>query len=171
MPGMPSGDECYKFISTGGFSTIAFIMHVAAAEKIRNLYVSSLTVGKKEMATLIALRVSGLLEHVSLFVGLLMKNSHNEKDYGYFKYMVDTCISYGWRFRVLRNHSKVILMETMAGNKYVLETSSNLTYNPNIEQFSFEVDEGLFDFYREFLAGLEGDDYGGQSDEERGQGA
>ena len=41
-------------------------------------------------------------------------------------------------------------MDTELG-KFVLETSSNLNENPKIEQFSFEKDEKLYDFYYNFL--------------------
>jgi hypothetical protein len=158
---MPAPGECYKLISMGGFSSIAFIMHIATAEGIKKLYVCSLTIGKNELQSLITLRNAGKLTEVSFFVGKLMKNSNNEKDYAYFTKMVEVCKQYGWRFRVLKNHSKVILAETITGNKYVIETSSNLTENPNIEQFSFEMDDGLYSFYEDFLHGLEGEDYGG----------
>jgi hypothetical protein len=162
---LPRENECYKLISTGGFSSIAFIIHIAVTEGINHLYVSTLTIGKNELQTLITLHTNKNLKNANLYVGRLMKNSQNEKDYAYFAYMVETCKKYGWHFRVIKNHSKVILIETALGNKYVIETSSNLTDNPNVEQFSFECDTGLFGFYRDFLQGLEGDDYGGDGQE------
>lgn len=47
----------------------------------------------------------------------------------------------------MQNHSKVTLMRTDC-NWYVLETSSNLNENQKIEQFRFENDEHLFEFYK-----------------------
>jgi hypothetical protein len=38
----------------------------------------------------------------------------------------------------------------------VIETSSNLNENPKIEQFSFENDAELFEFYRRNLFGGDG---------------
>ena len=44
------------------------------------------------------------------------------------------------------NHSKLLLFDTDDG-KFVLETSSNLNENPSMEQFSFERNAELYDFY------------------------
>jgi hypothetical protein len=55
-----------------------------------------------------------------------------------------------WQIKTLKNHSKVLLFDTDAG-KFVIETSSNLNENPKIEQFSFEKDTELFNFYKENL--------------------
>ena len=43
-----------------------------------------------------------------------------------------------------------MLFDTDNG-KYVLETSSNLNENPKIEQFSFEQNSELFDFYKKLF--------------------
>lgn len=51
-----------------------------------------------------------------------------------------------WVLRCENNHSKVHLYDTDQG-KFIIETSSNLNENPNIEQFSFEKDDDLFEFY------------------------
>ncbi len=51
-----------------------------------------------------------------------------------------------WEYGDSLNHSKVLIFDTDDG-KFVLETSSNLNENPRVEQFSFEKDELLYDFY------------------------
>lgn len=56
---------------------------------------------------------------------------------------------------VVKNHSKVILLDTDKG-KYVIETSSNFNENPKIEQFSFEKSAELYEFYKKSFAGLLG---------------
>ena len=39
-------------------------------------------------------------------------------------------------------------------NNYVIETSSNLNENPKMEQFSWENDRGLFDWYKKLFIEL-----------------
>nr|DAI82559.1 MAG TPA: hypothetical protein [Caudoviricetes sp.] len=39
-------------------------------------------------------------------------------------------------------------------NFYVVETSSNLNENPKMEQFSFENDKSLFDWYKKLFIEL-----------------
>lgn len=49
---LPGDDECFKFLSDGGFSAISFVLFVAEKTKIRNLHVSSFRVGKKDIQVL-----------------------------------------------------------------------------------------------------------------------
>ncbi len=65
---------------------------------------------------------------------------------GTFSIVKTICDEHGWHIHTLNNHSKVHLYDTDAG-KFVLETSSNLNENPKIEQFSFEKDAELYEFY------------------------
>jgi hypothetical protein len=71
-------------------------------------------------------------------------------DYNYFDKIAQTCELNGWDVYVINNHSKIILMKTES-NYYVLETSSNLNENPKIEQYSFENNKELYDFYYAFF--------------------
>ncbi len=147
MPELPE-DCVYKFVSDGGFSTISFIMLVAELTKIHNLYASSFRIGKKELQIIDALHKKGAIENCCFAVGTLMKNdSDSVKRYGYYENFEKVCNDNGFQYCTVNNHSKIILFDTEAG-KYVLETSSNLNTNPKIEQFSFEKDSELFEFYK-----------------------
>ncbi len=147
MPDLPE-NYVYKFISNGGFSAISFVMLVAEATKINNLYVSSFRIGKKELQIIDTLHKKGIIENCCFAVGTLMKNdSEAIKKYGYYENFEKVCKDNGFRYCTVNNHSKIILFDTDVG-KYILETSSNLNTNPKIEQFSFEKDDELFDFYK-----------------------
>jgi len=61
----------------------------------------------------------------------------------------------GWEYVIQSNHSKLLLFDTDTG-KFVLETSSNLNENPSIEQFSFERNVELYDFYENAFGELFG---------------
>lgn len=81
-------------------------------------------------------------------VGSLMKDCGNTvKKYRYYDDFESVCKNNGWKYSTVNNHSKILLFDTDIG-KFVLETSSNLNENPKIEQFSFEKDDELFDFYK-----------------------
>ena len=148
MPSLP-GEYVYKFVTDGGFSTICFIMFVCERAKIYNLYASSFRIGKKELQIIDSLHKKGVIEHCCFAVGTLMKNdSDDHKKYGYYENFENVCKNNKWDYCTVNNHSKIILFDTDKG-KYILETSSNLNTNPKIEQFSFEKDDELFDFYKE----------------------
>lgn len=140
---LPGENECFKFISTGGFSSICFILFVAEIAKIKELHVSTFAVGKKEILTLHSLRKAGRLDKCTFQTFTLMKDGNTKQ---YWEIFQQICEANNWRILNKRNHSKVILLDTDAG-KFVIETSSNLNENPKIEQFSFEADAALYDFY------------------------
>lgn len=70
-----------------------------------------------------------------------------DEEGGAFSIVQKVCNENKWFTHILNNHSKVHLYDTESG-KYVLETSSNLNENPKIEQFSFEKDAALYDYYK-----------------------
>ena len=146
MPNLPD-DEVFKLITSGGFSSIGFIKVIADATVINNLFVSTLRIGKKHLAVLDNLYKQKRLKNASFVIGSIMKNdSAKGKGYGYYDCLEDVCKKNGWEISVMNNHSKILLFDTDIG-KYVIETSSNLNENPKIEQFSFEKNSELYEFY------------------------
>jgi hypothetical protein len=148
------GDQVYKFISDGGFSSIGFIKFVADRVRIETLHAATLRVGKKHLAVLDNLKKQGKLNRCIFAVGNLMKDdSERGKSYGYYDDLKRVCELNDWEIIVANNHAKILLFDTENG-RYVLETSSNLNENPKIEQFSFEKNEELYSFYLKFFERL-----------------
>lgn len=144
--GLPC-DDVYKFISNGGFSSIAFIKFIADRTVINRMTATTLRVGKKHLLVLDELHKRGRLKYAKLVVGTIMENdSKYVMKYQYFDNLKKTCDRNGWEVISCNNHSKLLLFDTDAG-KFVVETSSNLNENPSIEQFSFEKSDALYDFY------------------------
>lgn len=140
---LPYDDECLKFISSGGFSSICFTVFISEHAKIKNMHVSSFRVGKKEIQMLHALKKRGRLEYASFILCSFAKDESG----GAFQILDKVCREHNWNVMPANNHSKVHLYDTSKG-KFVLETSSNLNENPKMEQFSFERDADLYDFYK-----------------------
>jgi len=139
--------DIYKFISNGHFSSIAFIKFIAEITHIKKMTVSTLRVGKKHLAVLDELHKQRKIDKVNFVIGSVMKNDNIKgKEYGYFDVLTDVCDKNNWKITVLNNHSKILLFDTDDGY-FVIETSSNLNENPNIEQFSFEKSKKLYDMY------------------------
>ena len=78
---------------------------------------------------------------------------YKEKSYNYYNFVVAKCDENDWQIKSFDNHSKLILMQTDK-NFYVVETSSNLNENPKMEQFSFENDKELFEWYEQLFKEL-----------------
>jgi hypothetical protein len=60
------------------------------------------------------------------------------------------------RYRLVshRNHSKIILMQGAAGEKFVVEGSANLSACTNAEQLCMTRSEELYDFHRDWIRGI-----------------
>ena len=150
-------DECFKFLSAGGFSSISFIKFIADRAKINFMFASTLRIGRKHLWVLDELHRVGKLGICEFVVGSIMQNDNETgKSYKYYDDLEKVCKINGWGLKVSNNHSKVLLFDTSAG-KFVIETSSNLNENPKSEQFSFEKDAKLYEFY---LNAFRGDDFG-----------
>lgn len=144
---LPANNEVYKYVSYGDFSSIGFVKFVSEKAKISSLTVATLRVGKKQLHILDMLKKQERLDHVHFIVGSLMKNdSKVGASYGYYDNLEEVCKKNKWKLTVLNNHAKVLLFDTDKG-KFVIETSSNLNENPKIEQFSFEKNDKLYEFY------------------------
>ncbi|HHV02956.1 MAG TPA: hypothetical protein GXX64_03445 [Bacteroidales bacterium] len=149
-------DEVFKLISAGGFSSIGFVRFVADRTHIKKLTATTLRVGAKQLDVLDVLKSQGKLDHVRFVIGSVMRhNRAGGKTYEYYEQFVKTCEEHGWEYVIQSNHSKLLLFDTDAG-KFVLETSSNLNENPSIEQFSFEKNAELYDFYEQAFGELFG---------------
>ena len=149
----PARDECFKLLSdAGGWSSCSLIMWLAQKEPIVELYCSTFRVGTKEIGQMERLREVGKLGPAQFVLSGLVEwdDARRSEKYDYYAYFRAVCDRNGWRYASRKNHSKVILARTR-DNWYVIETSSNLNENPKIEQFSFENDEALFEFYRRNL--------------------
>lgn len=152
-------DEVYKLISTGGFSSIGFVRFIADRTHIKCLTATTLRVGVKQLEVLDALKRQDKLDHVRFVIGSIMRrNKQGKKSYEYYEQFKKVCVKNSWEYIVQSNHSKLLLFDTNEG-KFVLETSSNLNENPSIEQFSFERNAELYDFYErafgELFTGVE----------------
>lgn len=151
----PAPDECFKMLSdAGGWSSCSLIMWLAQKEPVLDLYCSTFRVGTKEIGQLERLHEAGRIGTAQFVLSGLVEwdDSRKSEKYDYYAYFRAVCDRNGWRYASKKNHSKVILART-AENWYVIETSSNLNENPKIEQFSFENDAALFEFYRRNLFG------------------
>ena len=144
---LPSNNEIFTLISvSGGFSSLAIILSVAQKEKIEQIYCSTFRIGKEHFKKLYGSFLSGNIESAEFYTSDVQKKTDKDK-YDYLGFVENICEETQWTVKPVKNHSKVILMSTAQGNHYVVETSSNLSENPKIEQFSVSNDVELFDFY------------------------
>ena len=152
---LPRDGESLRAISyAGGFSSCSVVLWIANKAKIKQMFVSTLRVGKKEIDAIKDLHESGKLDSASFVLcGISKENkSLKGKDYGYTEYFEEKCAECGFEWCYAKNHSKVILLDTSKG-KFVIETSSNFNENPKIEQFCITKSDLIYDFYKSGIFG------------------
>lgn len=149
-------DEVVKLISLrGGIASLTFIKLVADAEIIEEMTASTLRIGEKQFDYLQSIAKSKRLKKARFFTSKRQSRVDSKNDkYNYCGRFKKACEANNWKHVIIENHSKIILMRTKS-NFYVLETSSNLNENPKIEQYSFENNKELYDFYYGFFDELE----------------
>ena len=155
---LPDENEVVKLISLyGGIASLSFIKLVADREAIEELTASTLRIGRKQFQYLTSMGATKKLKAARFFTSSMQKDvdaASAKASYNYAKQFETVCQKNGWKNLIVNNHSKIILMRTK-NNYYVLETSSNLNENPKIEQYSFENNKELYDFYYSFFDALE----------------
>ena len=139
----------YKLVSFCRISAAAVIRWVADETVIRRLDLSTFRVGPRALKLLSGLHGQGRLEEVRCVVGRLAASpSGKNRERRYYDRLEAMCRKYGWSLCSINNHSKIMLFDTAAG-RFVLEGSSNLNEAPNWEQFTFQQDGALYEFYCE----------------------
>ena len=141
---IPKIGESLRLISpAGGWSSCSLILWIAEQTKIKKMVATTLRVGKKEIDSICGLMEWGTLEQAEIYLSGISKQ---HKKYDYADYFEQKCKEYGIKYKYVKNHSKVILLDTDCG-KIVIETSSNLNENPKIEQFCVVSSAEIYDFY------------------------
>ena len=152
---LPKDGESLRAISyAGGFSSCSVVLWIANKAKIKQMFVSTLRVGKKEIDAMKDLHEDGKLDSASFVLcGISKENkSLKGKDYGYTEYFEEQCAECGFLWSYAKNHSKIILLDTSEG-KFVIETSSNFNENPKIEQFCITKSDLIYNFYKSGIFG------------------
>lgn len=157
---LPDPGEAMKFISIrGGVAPLSFIAWVAQYDVIEELQASTLRIGPRQYQYLDGMARSGRLKSARFVLSSMQGQMDGKRGTrNYAEEFTKIADRHGWRVTVVNNHSKVILLRTVSGGFYVLETSSNLNDNPKIEQYSFENSRELYDFYSSFFDKLTGGD-------------
>lgn len=152
---LPKDGESLRAISyAGGFSSCSVVLWIASKTKIKQMFASTLRVGKKEIDAMKDLHDDGKLDSASFVLcGISKENkSLKGKDYGYTEYFEERCEECGFSWSYAKNHSKIILLDTSKG-KFAIETSSNFNENPKIEQFCITKSDLIYDFYKSGIFG------------------
>ena len=116
--------------------------------KCKKMVVSTLSLNDNNIDSFRTLLEKNYIDDLTLIVSdyFFSHERNNLIKYAYEELDIDN----KFQLAVARTHTKICFFETLGGKKIVTHGSANLRTSDNIEQFTIEINEGLFDFYNEF---------------------
>jgi hypothetical protein len=150
MMNLPGPGEAYHFLVGDKLSLwdiVPALIERIAPRPIRALHVSTLSFGAATAADILALLDAGKIQRISFLVSVMFsaKNRH------LYDQLVPHLLKRGHRAGAMRTHAKILAIDLGKGERYVVESSSNLRTCHCCEQTTIIRDDGLFHFHREWM--------------------
>ncbi len=142
----------YNFITSGDVDQVSYLSLVLRTfNNIEHLIVSSWCMASEDIVYIFNLHKDGKIKKVDFYVGEIFKNSY-PKEYTllcdmYKKYPIG-------RMCLFKNHSKIFAIKSCCGQGIGVQTSANMNTNPRTENGNITVDNGIYDFYKEYFDGI-----------------
>jgi hypothetical protein len=114
--------------------------------EIEELTISTLCYSFDNVDSLGVLIAGGYIEKLNLIVSRMFYGHEHDKIIKYTYKKLD-CKDIEFNLAICDSHIKVALLRTKLNEKIVIWGSANLRSNLNVEQFTIQINEELFDFY------------------------
>lgn len=147
-----SENERFDFLVNGTFIFGDFIEALLVEKNIKakRMVISTLSMSQENIDSLRILLEKNYIDELNLIVSDYFF-SHERNfliKYAYEQLDIDN----KFQLSVSRTHTKICYFETIGGKKIVMHGSANLRSSDNIEQFTLEINDKLFDFYNTFFS-------------------
>ena len=143
--------HCYCFISGGDVDSLSYLKAVLRQQPLSQLVVSTWCMAVQDIIELREWIEAGRIEKMDIYLGEIFKGSY-AFEYATLKELYEQKPELG-RMAIFRNHSKV-----MAGRgekfSFAILSSANINTNPRCEQACIIIDDGAFEFYKDFFDGI-----------------
>lgn len=148
---MPARGESIHVIvgqSFAGFDLLPSFLDLTGAKRFDQLYMTTLGFSRDNLAQLELMIDAGKITAKNLRI--LCGDFFRRADSGIWDVGKLLAKERGFTFKSYRNHTKLILA-SIAGKRYVVESSANLRSCQNIEQFTITQSPELFAFHSEWI--------------------
>jgi hypothetical protein len=115
--------------------------------KIKKMTISTLSLSQENVDSLHNLLKGGFVDELNLIVSAYFYGNEFSSLIPYIYSELD--IENRFQIAVVGAHTKTCTFETLGGRKIVIHGSANLRSSGNLEQFTVEENEELYDFYNE----------------------
>jgi hypothetical protein len=116
--------------------------------KVKKMTISTLSLSQENVDSLHNLLAGGFVDELNLIVSAYFyaNEFHCLVPYIYKELDIDN----RFQLAVIGTHTKTCTFETLGGRKIIIHGSANLRSSGNLEQFTVEENEELYDFYNEY---------------------
>lgn len=120
--------------------------------KCEKLVISTLSMSQNNVDSLRTLMEKKYVDQLDLIVSDYFFSHERQNLIPYIYEELD--IDNKFQLAVARSHVKICFFKTLGGKKIVIHGSANLRSSDNIEQFTIEINESLYDFYDTFHSSI-----------------
>lgn len=143
--------DSYHVISSGDVDSMSYMTHFMINHKFDRVLISTWVLADSDIDNIIDLLKNNRIKSLFLCVGEIYPGTYPSE----YSRLLKLREEYNFKITVARNHSKIMLLESIDKNmNLVIESSANVNTNPRIEQTAIHNDIVLFDFYNDFFAGV-----------------
>lgn len=141
----------YHFITAGDVDALSFLKAVLRQQDLDYCLFSTWCMAAEDIYQLEEWLQDGKIKKLDAYVGEIFPNSYSI-EYQMLKDMFDKYEGAG-RIAVFKNHSKIFAGH---GSKFpfAIESSANINTNPRTENSCITLDQGLYEFYKEYFDGI-----------------
>jgi hypothetical protein len=116
--------------------------------KVKKMTVSTLSLSQENVDSLHNILAGEFVDELNLIVSAYFYGNEFRSLIPYIYRELD--IDNKFQLAVVGTHTKTCTFETSGGRKIIIHGSANLRSSGNLEQFTIEENESLYDFYNEY---------------------
>lgn len=143
----------YHVISHGDIDSLSYLTHAIKAWAFDYVFVSTWCMAMADVDQLLHWLHSGRIGTLDFCCGEIFPTQYPDETDKLFRLEAQ---GDSVQVKIARNHAKIMLASNDDEGIYLaFESSANVNTNPRIEQTTITRDRDLFEFYRDFYAGIQ----------------
>lgn len=149
----PEKGVSYNFITAGDVDSLSYLKVVLNWYNLDYVLCSTWCMAVEDILQLQEWHEAGRIKRLDMYLGEIFPGSYKiewEMVKAFYKQHPDA-----GRAAIFRNHSKIYAGANYAEDFYFgIQTSANINTNPRTENGNITIDQGLFEFYKDYFDGI-----------------
>lgn len=149
----PEKGVSYNFITAGDVDSLSYLKVVLNWYNLDYVLCSTWCMAAEDILQLQEWHEAGRIKRLDMYLGEIFPGSYKiewEMVKAFYKQHPDA-----GRAAIFRNHSKIYAGANYSEDFYFgIQTSANINTNPRTENGNITIDQGLFEFYKDYFDGI-----------------